>query len=67
MIRSEKLQRRNWPTSIRMVSPSVSGAVVAHRCLADHDRAIGFDHFEDADPLVVIARNLQQDIAARSR
>ncbi len=36
-------------------------------CLADHDRAIGFDHFEGADPLVVIAQDFQQDIAARSR
>ena len=38
----------------------------AHRRLADHDRAIGLEHFESADPLVVIAENLQQDIAAGS-
>ena len=32
----------------------------AHRCLADHDRTIRFQHFERADALVVIAKNLQQ-------
>ena len=39
----------------------------AHRCLAHHDRSIGVDHFQGADPLVVIAKNFQQHIAARSR
>ncbi len=50
---------------MRMVSPSVSGAVVAHRHIADHDRPVGFEHFEHADAFVVIAGNLQQHIAGR--
>ena len=33
---------------------------------ADHDRAIGFEHFEDADALVVVAGNLEQHIARRA-
>ena len=47
-----------------MVSPSFNGAVGAHGGLAHHDRAIGLEHFELADALVVIAENLQQHIAA---
>ena len=38
----------------------------AHRDVADHDRAVGLEHFEKADALVVIAGNLEQDIAAGS-
>ena len=67
MIRSEKLQRRNCPTSMRMVSPSCERRGRAHRRFPDHDRPVGLEHFQSADPLVVIAQNLQQDIAAGSR
>ena len=39
----------------------------AHRRLAHHDRTIGFDDFQQTDPLVVIAKNLQQHIATCAR
>ena len=39
----------------------------AHRRLAHHDRAIRVDHFQHADALVVIAEDLEQNVAARSR
>ncbi len=38
----------------------------AHRLAADHDRPIGFDHFKNTDSLIVIAKNLQHDVAARA-
>ena len=66
MIRSEKLQRRNCPTSMRMVSPSWSRRRAPDRRLSDHDRPVGFDDFQRADPFVVIAQDFQQHIAARS-
>src|ERR1700720_4081800 len=39
----------------------------AHGGVAHQDWAIGFDHLQQADPLIVIAKNLQQHIAARPR
>ncbi len=65
MMRSEKLQRRNCPTSMRMVSPSLKRRRRAHRRVANHDRPIGLDHFKSADAFVVIAENLEQHVAAR--
>ena len=64
MIRSEKLHRRNCPMSIRMVSPSLSGAVVRTGVSPTMNRTIGFDHLQLAHPLIVIAKNLQQHVAA---
>ena len=37
-----------------------------HRDIADHDRAVGFQHFEHADALVVVAGNLEQHVAGGS-
>src|SRR4029434_7453997 len=43
------------------------GSCRAHRDVPAHDRAVGFRHFEKADPPVVITGNLEQDIARGSR
>ncbi len=39
----------------------------AHDRVAHHDRPIRFDHLNFADTFVVIAKNLQQHVAARAR
>src|SRR5437870_9982941 len=39
----------------------------AHRSVAHHNRTISFNYLQEACPLVVIAKNLQQDVAARAR
>ena len=38
----------------------------AHHSVTHHDGAIRLDHFELPDPPIVIAKNLQQHIAARA-
>ncbi len=67
MIRSEKLQRRELPDIDADGVAVLERRRAADRCLPDHDRPIGVDHFQRADAFVVIAQNFQQDIAARSR
>src|SRR5438067_9452516 len=39
----------------------------AYRRFADEDRAVGVDHFQSANALVVVAQNFQEDVAARPR
>ena len=38
-----------------------------NRDIADHDRAVRFQDFEDADAFVVVAGNFQKHIAGRAR
>src|SRR5712691_7435269 len=45
----------------------LQGICRSYRHVADQDRTVGFDHFQFSDALVVIAENLQQNVAARSR
>ena len=49
---------------MRMVSPSFSGAVVRTGGLADHDRPIGLEHFEQCRRA---CRNRKKSSAARRR
>ena len=64
MIRSAKSQRSTCPVSMRMVSPSASAAVVAHRRFADEDRPVRLEHLQLADLVFVIALDFQQHLAA---
>src|SRR4029077_14909977 len=45
----------------------LQGICRSYRRLTDHDRAIGFDHLQLADPLVVITEDFQQHVARGSR
>src|SRR5437773_9504353 len=45
----------------------VEGRCAAHHGVTHHDRAIRLDHFQLTDPAIVIAKDLQQHVAARAR
>ncbi len=64
MMRSEKLQRSTWPTSMRITSPSASRAVLRTGVSPTRIARAGLEHFQLADLLLVVARNLQQHVAA---